>query len=85
MFNNQIRGITERHFEAQSQTAYLASLKDSLPAGGVIIHGDFSENYSFVAQDASRDFTGTHLSAPFILLSPTDTPKVSSITKASVA
>ena len=50
------------------QTKQFCAVKENLSPGEVLIVGDFSENYSFVVQDAAQgvQYTGqTHL-APFI-------------------
>ena len=43
------------------QTHYLKKLKETIPTSECIIVGDFSENFSFVVQDAAQGSTGkTH-------------------------
>ena len=52
----QIRSLTVHHFRAQTQSAYFARMKDIIPEGEVILHGDFSENLAFIVQDAAQGF-----------------------------
>ena len=47
---------TGHHFTCKSQSQYLRLLKESLPITSAIILLDFSENYSFVCQDATQGF-----------------------------
>jgi hypothetical protein len=41
---------------AHQQSTFLKETKSSLQDGKVIFWGDFSENYSFISQDAARGF-----------------------------
>lgn len=54
--SKQIRTLTVHHFRAQTQSAYFARMKETVPDGEVIVHGDFSENLAFIAQDAAQGF-----------------------------
>ena len=54
--SKQIRALTVHHFRAQTQSAYFTRMKENVPEGEVIIHGDFSENFAFIAQDAAQGF-----------------------------
>ncbi len=46
-----------RHsFLAKKQSDYFASRKSSLKPGEILVNADFSENYSFVLQDAAQGF-----------------------------
>lgn len=49
--------VTSHHYIAQAQSAYLKHLKETLPPySHAIVLLDFSENYSFVCQDAVQGF-----------------------------
>ena len=54
--SRQISELTKHHYRAKAQSAYFAHLKESVEAGEVVVHGDFSENYSFIVQDAAQGF-----------------------------
>lgn len=68
--SNDIRDLTKHHFIAKKQSSYLKYLKDNIDDSQCIVIGDFSENYSFVVQDASQGFHWTNNQAtihPFIV------------------
>lgn len=68
--SGQIRKLTKHHFIAKCQSNYIKDLKNNIQESEGIIIGDFSENYSFVVQDASQAFHWTRNQAtihPFIL------------------
>ena len=48
--------LTRHHFIAKSQRAYLRNLQAELRKEECILYGDFSENYSFMIQDAIQGF-----------------------------
>ena len=49
--------LVRHHYVAQQQSQYFKQLKESLPPESeVVIVGDFSENYSFIVQDAAQGF-----------------------------
>lgn len=52
----KICNLTRHHFVAKTQTNYLKELKESLHDNEAIVLGDFSENYSFIVQDAAQGF-----------------------------
>lgn len=54
--SRQIAELTKHHYRAKAQSAYFACLKERVGAGEVVVHGDFSENYSFIVQDAAQGF-----------------------------
>src|SRR5215469_16268232 len=58
--SNKIRILTKQHFIAKRQGKYLKGLKETINESEGIIIGDFSENYSFVVQDASQAFHWTN-------------------------
>ena len=67
--SNKIRILTKHHFIAKRQGKYLKGLKETINESEGIIIGDFSENYSFVVQDASQAFHWTNNQAtihPFL-------------------
>ena len=53
---DKVSKLTRHHYIAYKQALYLKNLKESLALNECIIHGDFSENYSFVVQDAAQGF-----------------------------
>ena len=53
---DKVSKLTRHHYIAHKQALYLKNLKESLALNECIIHGDFSENYSFVVQDAAQGF-----------------------------
>lgn len=61
--------LSKHHFIAQSQAAFLSQAKETLKPDICIISGDFSENYSFIIQDAVQEFHWTNSMAtlhPFV-------------------
>eukprot|EP00731_Ephydatia_muelleri_P021564 Em0014g155a len=53
---DKVSKLTRHHYIAHKQALYLKNLKESLALNECIIHGDFSENSSFVVQDAAQGF-----------------------------
>ena len=65
--------LSKHHFIAQSQAAFLSQAKETLKPDICIISGDFSENYSFIVQDAVQGFHWTNSMAtlhPFVAHDP---------------
>ena len=54
--STKITDLSRHHFIAKAQNAYLRNLKASLKEDECILCGDFSENYSFLVQDAIQGF-----------------------------
>ena len=55
--SNKIVSLTRHHYMAKAQSAYMKILKETMnPEKECIILGDFSENYSFIVQDAAQGF-----------------------------
>ena len=53
----KISRMVRHHFVAQQQSQYFKQLKETLPPlSEAVIVGDFSENYSFIVQDAAQGF-----------------------------
>ena len=48
--------LTRHHHVAQMQTQYLKKPKETIPTSECIIVGHFSENFSFVVQDAAQGY-----------------------------
>lgn len=48
--------LTRHHHVSQMQSRYLRELKAAIPSSECIIVGDFSENYTFVVQDAAQGY-----------------------------
>ena len=55
-FLSKLQLLKRHDFVAKQQTQYLQSRKESLVAGEFLVIGDFSENFSFVVQDAAQAF-----------------------------
>ena len=53
---SQISGLTNHSFIAKAQASYLSKQKEFVNKGTAIILLDFSENYSFLVQDAAQGF-----------------------------
>lgn len=54
--DNKLRILKPHSFIAKQQTLFIAERKKNLHEGEVIVTFDFSENYSYVCQDASQEF-----------------------------
>lgn len=55
--SKKISSMVRHHFVAQQQSQYFKHLKEILPPESeAIIVGDFSENYSFIVQDAAQGY-----------------------------
>ena len=50
----KIETLTTHHYIAKHQSVYLSALKENLGPEEAVIILDFSENYSFVVQDAAQ-------------------------------
>ena len=59
--------LTKHHFTSNHQSKYFESLKSNLPNNEAILHCDFSENYTFLIQDAVQSF---HWDAPQCTIHP---------------
>ena len=53
---SKVSVLSKHHFIAKNQNNYLRLLKNELNSNELIILMDFSENYSFVVQDAVQGF-----------------------------
>ena len=60
LLGEKIYDLSRHHFIAKAQSKYLKDLKNKLPHNEIIALVDFSENYSFVVQDASQGFHWTN-------------------------
>lgn len=70
VLSDSIVKLTKHHYITKAQSKYLKSLKEDIPNDEVIILGDFSENYTFVVQDAAQGFHWVNDQAtihPFVL------------------
>lgn len=68
--SSKILSLTRHHYISKSQSEYLKYCKQNLDNTEVLILGDFSENYSFVVQDASQSFHWSNSQAtvhPFVV------------------
>ena len=54
--SEKIITLSRHHYIAQAQSTFLKELKASLHKNEMIFIGDFSENYSFVIQDAAQGY-----------------------------
>ena len=52
----KVWNLTRHHYIAKAQGAFLQKLKEDISADECILLGDFSENYSFVVQDAVQGY-----------------------------
>ena len=55
-FCGKLKLLRRHDFIAKQQSTYCAERKESLIRGEISVTGDFSENYSFVLQDAAQGF-----------------------------
>ena len=65
----QLLILRDHHYIAQNQAKYLTKLKSELDYDSCILIGDFSENYSFIVQDAIQAFHWVNTQAtlhPFV-------------------
>ena len=53
-FSSKLQLLKRYSFVATQQAQYIQSCKESLAAGEFVVIGDFSENFSFVVQDAAQ-------------------------------
>ena len=62
--------VLKRHdFVAKQQASYITDRKENLKQGEFLVIGDFSENFSFICQDAAQSFHWNNSSAtlhPFV-------------------
>jgi len=52
----QVSRMVRHHYVTQKQSQFFKDLKETLPLDQAIVVGDFSENYSFIVQDAVQGF-----------------------------
>lgn len=52
----RLKALKPHHSIATEQTAYVKGRKENLVEGEILVQCDFSDNYSFVAQDAAQSF-----------------------------
>ena len=62
--------LRKHDFIAKDQASFLVELQSQLKDGEVIVQGDFSENYSFIIQDAVQGFHWNKTRQPCIRLLP---------------
>ena len=68
-YEASIQRLLLHDFIAKQQATYLQNMKASMEPGVVLAIADFSENYSFIVQDASQSFHWNNLQAtihPFV-------------------
>lgn len=68
-FVEKLDALKRHDFIAKQQANYLNERKDNLKAGEFLVIGDFSENFTFVCQDAAQSFHWNNSSAtlhPFV-------------------
>ena len=56
LFCEKLEALRPHSFLAREQSSYFAARKSSLKLGEILVNADFSENYSFVLQDAAQGF-----------------------------
>lgn len=52
----RLETLIPHHFISKNQSKYLSDRKEKLQFEEVLVHTDFSENYSYVVQDAAQQF-----------------------------
>ena len=55
-FDDKLEALIPHSFIAKQQSLYFNECKASLKLGEVLVQADFSENYSFVLQDAAQRY-----------------------------
>ena len=55
-FHVNLQALKKHNFIAKAQSKFCSDRKASLKAGEILIIADFSENYSFILQDAAQGF-----------------------------
>ena len=55
-FSEKLESLLPHSFIAKQQSSFLAHLKSELQPGEFLVMADFSENYSFLLQDAAQGF-----------------------------
>ena len=69
-FHEQLTDLLQHDFIAKAQSSFLQEKKQELSEGEFVIVGDFSENYSFIVQDAAQSFHWNNCQAslhPFVV------------------
>lgn len=56
LFEVQLRQLIQHDFISQQQSKYFTNRKENLTPNEMLIISDFSENYTFIAQDAIQSF-----------------------------
>ena len=51
-----ISKLTRHHYIAIEKSMYFKNLKETIQEGELVLVGDFSENYSFIVQDAVQGY-----------------------------
>ena len=65
-----LKKFKSRKFVAKAQSNYLRYLKTHITQEGVVVIGDYSENYSFMTRDAIQGYHWSHSQAgihPFVI------------------
>lgn len=68
-FCEKLEALRRHDYIAKQQSLYLTQRKESLQPGEFVVVGNFSENYSFVLQDAAQGFHWNNAQAtlhPFV-------------------
>ena len=69
-FDDKLEALIPHSFIAKQQSLYFNECKASLKLGEVLVQADFSENYSFVLQDAAQGYHWNNSQAtihPFVV------------------
>ncbi len=56
LFFELLFNLIPHHYIAKDQTKYFIHCKESVQPGEVIVSGDFSENYTFIIQNAAQSY-----------------------------
>lgn len=70
LFVEKLETLTPHSFIAKQQAAFFSHCKESLKPGELLIQADFSENYSFILQDAAQSYHWNNSQAtihPFVV------------------
>jgi hypothetical protein len=51
---DKVDKLTTHHFISKKQSKYIKELKENLPENVCLLHGDFSQNYSMIAQNSTQ-------------------------------
>ena len=65
--SEKVCNLTRHHYISKAQGHYTANLRENAPKGEAVVIGDFSENYTCIAQNAAQSY---HWSAKQVTVHP---------------